>query len=146
MISMVGIAYKNEANQQSCYKHPLRTKGKVHFELGFGGRPWVFCGEVEHSSPAFGDDESPSNCWGREGYGPIWRRFDRSWSPAFNRHLRRWRWGKSTQCANLVATCIVPQLWVNLGKRWLDSLLELNLQMGIEDIGLVLQKEKWKVR
>ena len=32
MISMVGIADKNGANQQSCYKHPLRTKGKVHFE------------------------------------------------------------------------------------------------------------------
>ena len=45
---MMGIVDKNGANQQSCYKHPLRTKGKVHFELGFGGRPWVFSGEVEH--------------------------------------------------------------------------------------------------
>lgn len=52
MISMVGVADKNGANQQSCYKHPLRTKGKVHFEPGFGGRPWVFDGKVEHSSPA----------------------------------------------------------------------------------------------
>ena len=52
MISMVGIANENGANQQTCYKHPLRTKGKVHFEPGFGGRPWVFGGEVEHSSPA----------------------------------------------------------------------------------------------
>ena len=52
MISMVGIADENGANQQTCYKHPLRTKGKVHFEPGFGGRPWVFGGEVEHSSPA----------------------------------------------------------------------------------------------
>ena len=24
----------------------------MHFEPGFGGRPWVFGGEVEHSSPA----------------------------------------------------------------------------------------------
>ena len=77
MISMVGIADKNGANQQSCYKHPLRTKGNVHFELGFGGRPWNFGGEVEHSLPAFGGSESPSNCWDREGYDPVWRRSDR---------------------------------------------------------------------
>ena len=77
MISMVGIADKNGANQQSCYKHPLRTKGKVHFEPGFGGRPWVFSGEVEHYLPAFGGSESHSNCWDREGYDPVWRRSDR---------------------------------------------------------------------
>ena len=40
MISMVGIVDKNGANQQSCYKHSLRSKGKVHFEPRFGGRPW----------------------------------------------------------------------------------------------------------
>ena len=62
MISMMGIVDKNGANQQSCYKHPLRTKGEVHFEPGFGGRPWVFDGEVEHSLPAFGSSESPSCC------------------------------------------------------------------------------------
>ena len=77
MISMMGIVDKNGANQQSCYKHPLRTKGKVHFELGFGGRPWNFGGEVEHSLPALGGGESPSNCWDREGYDPVWRRSDR---------------------------------------------------------------------
>ena len=78
MISMVGIADKNGVNQQSCYKHPLRTKGKVHFEPRFGGRPRVFGGEVEHSSPAFGDGKSPGCCWGREGYGLVWRRSDGS--------------------------------------------------------------------
>ena len=52
MISMVGISDKNGAKQKSCYKHPLRTKGKVHFEPGFRGRPWVFGGEEEHSSLA----------------------------------------------------------------------------------------------
>ena len=52
MISMVGIEVKNGANQNSCYKYPLRTKVKVYFEPGFGGRPWVFGGEVEHSSLA----------------------------------------------------------------------------------------------
>ena len=62
MISMVGIVDKNGANQQSCYKHSLRSKGKVHFEPGFGGRPWVFGGEMEHSSPAFGNSESPGCC------------------------------------------------------------------------------------
>ena len=78
MFSMMGIVDKNGANQESCYKHPLRTKGKVHFEPRFGGRPWVFSGEVEHSSPVFGGGESPSCCWGREGYGPVWRRSDES--------------------------------------------------------------------
>ena len=62
MISMVGIEVKNGANQNSCYKYPLRTKVKVYFEPGFGGRPWVFGGEVEHSLTSFGGSESPSCC------------------------------------------------------------------------------------
>ena len=67
---MVGIEDKNGANQNSCYKYPLRTKVKVHFEPRFGGRPWVFGGEVEHSLPTFGSGESPSCCWGKEGLRP----------------------------------------------------------------------------